>query len=89
MHNRFEFGVAAGIERKELEKFADQCSPEECIIEVLDLWLRKSTEQLTWKDVAKILKEINLPGLAHDIEGIYTTGNNSNNSMTLISSEFW
>ena len=71
----FEFGVAAGIERKELEKFAEQCSPDECIVEVLDLWLRKSTELPTWKDIANILKKIYLPELAHDIEGIYTTGN--------------
>jgi hypothetical protein len=72
----YKFGVAAGIEKDVLDKFAEQCSPDDCIVEVLDYWLRKSNKLHTWSDVAKILKDIDLSGLAHDIEGIYTTGNN-------------
>ena len=69
----YEFGIAAGIKKEVLDKFAEQCSPEECIVEVVDYWLRKGMRLPTWKDVAKILKKIDLCGLAHDIEGIYTT----------------
>lgn len=72
----YEFGIAAGIEKEMLEKFAEQCSPEECIVEVVDYWLRTGTKLPTWKDVANLLKKIDLSGLAHDIEGIYTTGIN-------------
>ena len=71
-----EFGEAAGVEREVLDKFAKQCSPEDCIVEMLDCWLRGG-DKPTWRDVAKILRSIHLPQLAHDIEGVYTTGNHS------------
>ena len=58
-----------------LDKFAKQCSPEDCIVEILDYWVRNTVERQTWKDVANILRAINLLQLAHDIEGVYSTGN--------------
>ena len=70
----FQFGQAAGIDKEILENFAKQCSPEDCIMEMLDYWLRYCREVPTWKDIAEILKKINLPKLAHDIEGVYRTG---------------
>ena len=70
----YEFGIIAGIEREVLDKFAKQCSPEDCIVEMLDYWLRGG-EKPTWREVAKILRSIYLPQLAQDIEGVYTTGN--------------
>ena len=69
----YEFGEAAGIERELLDKFAKQCSPEECIVEMFDYWLR-SGDKPTWRDVTKILKSIHLPQLAFDIERVYITG---------------
>ena len=72
----YEFGEAAGIEKEVLDKFAKQCSPEECIVEMFDYWLR-SGDKPTWRDVVKILKTIHLPHLAFDIEGVYTTGNHT------------
>ena len=73
----YEFGMAAGIEKEVLDKFAKQCSPEDCIVEMLDYWLR-GDEKPTWREVAKILRSIHLPKLAQDIEGVYTTGNQNN-----------
>ena len=70
----YQFGMAAGIEREVLDKFAKQCSPEDCIVEMLDCWLRCGAKP-SWKDVANILKTINLTQLALDIEGVYATGN--------------
>ena len=70
----YEFGIAAGIERGVLDKFTKQCSPEDCIVEMLDYWLRGGKKP-TWREVAKILRSIHLPQLAQDIEGVYTTGN--------------
>ena len=49
----YEFGIAAGIEKEVLDKFAKQCSPEECIVEMLDYWLRGG-EIPTWREVANI-----------------------------------
>ena len=71
----YQFGEAAGIETEILEKLANDCSPQDCIVEMFDYWLREQKEPLTWRDVAKILKVINLEQLAAKIEEIYTTGN--------------
>ena len=57
-----------------LENFAKECSPEDCIVEMLDYWLRHCRDLTTWKDIAEILKNINLPKLAHDTEGVCRTG---------------
>ena len=70
----YQFGEAAGIEKEVLNDFAKQCSPEDCIMEMLDYWLRKHTQQPTWTDVAKILNIIHLPQLALQIENVYITG---------------
>ena len=70
----YQFGEAAGVETEMLEKLANDCSPEDCIIEMFDYWLRKQKEPPTWRDVAKILKVINLEQIAAKIEEVYTTG---------------
>lgn len=72
----FEFGKVARIGRDVLDKIAEQCSPEECIVELFDHWL--FNEKPTWRDVADILKQIGLTELGLNIESVYTTG------MTLI-----
>ena len=70
----YEFGVIVAIEKEILDYFASKCSPEDCIV---DHWLQiqKHEEQLTWKEVARSYKAINLQQLATDIESIYKTGN--------------
>ena len=70
----YQFGEAAGIEKEVLDKFAEQCPPDECIVELFDYWLRNSTKPPTWRTVADVLKAINLTELGHDIEEVYTTG---------------
>ena len=70
----YQFGEAAGIQKETLDKFAEQCSPEECIVELFDYWLINSVEKPTWRDVAQVLKQISLTELGVDIERIYTTG---------------
>jgi hypothetical protein len=70
----YQFGEAAGIHTDVLDSFAKQCSPEDCIMEMLDYWLRKHVTQPTWTDVANVLKHINLPQLASEIERIEITG---------------
>ena len=73
----YEFGVIVGIEKEILDYFASKCSPEDCMVEMLDHWLRiwNHEEQLTWKEVARALKAISLQQLALDIESVYITGN--------------
>ena len=69
-----QFGETVGIEKEVLDSCAKTCSPEDCIVEMLDYWLRNSVEKPTWKVIAEALKAINLPQLAHDIEMVYSTG---------------
>lgn len=70
----YEFGKAIGIKREVLDNCASKCAPEECIVEILDHWLRNRVEKATWKDVAKALKMIGLEKLALQIEDVYKTG---------------
>ena len=69
-----QFGEAVGIEEEVLDSFAKTCSPEDCIVEMLDYWLRNTLKKTTWRDIATALKVINLPQLANDIEMVYSTG---------------
>ena len=49
-----------------MDKFKDY-PPDQCIVEVLDYWLVHYRGQLTWRDVADALKEIQLHRLAEYI----------------------
>ena len=71
----YQFGEAAGISKEVLDNYASNCAPEDCIIEVLDSWLRNFAGEPTWKDVASILRSISLCQLALEIESVYSTGN--------------
>ena len=71
----YQFGEAVGIESEVLDKFAHNCPPQECIVEMFDYWLRNEKELPTWGDIIKTLKVINLQQLAAEIEMVYTTGN--------------
>ena len=70
----YQFGEVAGIDKRVLDNYAKNCSPDECIVEMLDYWLRSFTGRVTWHDVAAILRAINLQQLAFDIEQVYVTG---------------
>ena len=70
----YEFGQAAEIVNELLDKFLGYPS-EQCIVEVLDYWLRNGREnKRTWKDVAEILKAMGEKSLADDILNVYRTG---------------
>ena len=61
----YEFGRVVGVPKEEIDHYSvTGCSPDQCLIEVLDYWLRHHPSQLTWKEVAHALKEIKLHQLA-------------------------
>ena len=62
----YEFGVVVGVPKEILDKCSDY-PPDQCIVEVLDYWLVHYHRQLTWRDVAHALKEIQLHRLAEYI----------------------
>ena len=69
----YQFGLAIGINKETLDEFSN-FPPEECIVEVSDLWLRTSVTTLTWRDVADALKETGCHRLAEKILKVYKTG---------------
>ena len=80
----YPFGIAAGISSDVLDSYAKSCSPEDCIMEMLDYWLRNEKSKPTWRDIADILKSIGLQKLACDIEMVYSTGKYENSFTELI-----
>ena len=69
----YQFGVAVGISKETLDELSN-FPPEECVVEVLDLWLRRRETAATWRDVADVLKQIGLYLLAEKILKIYKLG---------------
>lgn len=71
----YQFGNAIGVKKELLNKYI-QYPPDECLIEVLDNWLRNHAGRPMWKEVAEALDKINLKNLAFDLRRAYETGNN-------------
>ena len=70
----YQFGIIVGMDKDTLEKYS-KYPPEQCIIEVLDYWLRNHYDNKpTWRDIANVLKEIKLNKLAENILKVYETG---------------
>ena len=69
----YKFGLAVGITEEALNKYVGYAD-EECLVEVLDCWLRNHEKKPTWGDVAKALNDIELCQLAEDILNAYKTG---------------
>ena len=69
----YQFGLAVGINKETLDKLSN-FPPEECIVEMLDLWLRTSKTAITWRDVADTLKETGFHLLAENVLKVYKTG---------------
>ena len=77
-----EFGLAVGLAEDLLDKYSTY-PPEECIVEVLDVWLRNYNcgntdasmiRKPTWRDVARALREIELHQLANSILSLCKDG---------------
>ena len=74
----YQFGLAVGINKETLDEFSN-FPLEECIVEMLDLWLRTSQRAITWRDVADALKQIGLHQLAERTLKTYKTGKTNTN----------
>ena len=68
-----QFGTVIGMDKATLEEYS-KYPPEQCLIEVIDFWVRIQDNQPTWRAVADVLKEIKLNKLAEDILKVYETG---------------
>ena len=67
----YQFGMAVGIEETVLDELklrAKTNSVDNYLRKMLDYWLRNSTPEPTWTDVATALRKISLPQVALYIE---------------------
>jgi hypothetical protein len=71
----YEFGLVVGVPKEVMDAYLGYPS-DQCLIEVLDYWLRYHPDpgQLKWGEVAQALKEIKLHQLAEKALQISTTG---------------
>ena len=66
----FQFGLAIGVPKEILE--ALKCYPvEQCLVELLDYWLRYHPDQPTWKELADAIEDIQDYELASSILKVY------------------
>ena len=77
----YEFGLVVGVPKEVMDTYLGYPS-DQCLIEVLDYWLRHHPGQLMWKEVAQPLREIKLFHLSKKAMQISTSG--AHNSMNLI-----
>ena len=69
----YEFGLVVGVPKEVMDSYSGYPA-DQCVVEMLDYWLRHCPREPTWKDVAHALKEINLYQLAASILQVYVTG---------------
>ena len=69
----YEFGLVVGVPKDVLDSYLGYPS-DQCLIELLDYWLRHHPGQLTWKEVAQALREMEIYNLAEKALQISTTG---------------
>ena len=68
----YEFGLVVGVPKDVMDGYLGYPS-DQCLIELLDYWLRHHPGQLTWREVAQALREMKLYQLAEKTLEILTT----------------
>ena len=69
----YEFGLVVGVPKEVMDSYSGHPS-DQCLIELLDYWLRHHPGQLTWREVAQALREIEFYQLAEKALQISTIG---------------
>lgn len=67
-----EFGTAIGVPEELLQNYSSYPA-DEYLIEILNYWLNNHHNR-AWRDVAKVLHDIELHELAEGIMNVYETG---------------
>ena len=80
-----QFGIAVGTPKELLDQLMSY-PEEECMVEIVDYWLRHHPGQLTWVEVSRALRKIKLHQLADELKnGPKTDPGN----IMLYYSKFW
>ena len=75
LHSRIDtqwyaLGIAIGIPTEVLDSLKSY-PDQECMVEMLDYWLRHHPDQPTWKEIADAIEDIHDYNLARSIKGVY------------------
>ena len=71
----YKFGFNLGVPKEVMDKYSDY-PVDQCMIEMVDYWLRHHEGRPTWREVAKALEAIEFHQLSAKILEVYLTGNN-------------
>ena len=66
----YQIGIALGIPLVFLRKLEGYPN-EDCMVEIIDYWLRNHPDQPTWKEIADAIEDIRDYELAKSIKGMY------------------
>ena len=69
----YELGLVVGVPKDVMDGYLGYPS-DQCLIELLDYWLRHHPGQLTWREVAQALREMKFYQLAEEVLQISSTG---------------
>ena len=70
-----QLGECLGVSPSQLDEIAKQCSTAaECMVEMLDVWIKNHVGHPTWKEVIVGLGKLNHYHLAESLKHRYTTG---------------
>ena len=69
----YKFGLSLGVPEEVMDKYSGY-PLDQCMIEMLDYWLRHHQGHPTWREVAKALEAIELHQLSAKILQVYVTG---------------
>ena len=62
----YHLGVAIGVPNKTLDQLCDY-SEDDCLVKVLDYWLKNHPDQPTWKELADAVADLQDYELANSI----------------------
>lgn len=66
----FQFGLAIGVPKEVLKQLRGYPT-EQCLVELLDYWLRYHPDRPTWKELADAIEDIQDYELANSILRVY------------------
>ena len=73
----FALGTALGIPTEFLDSLKSYNYPDQdCMVEMLDYWLRNHPDQPTWKEIADAIEDIHDYLLAKSIKAVYDVPSN-------------
>ena len=76
----YDFGLVVGVPKELMDSYSGH-SPDQCLTEILDYWLRHHDSQVMWTEVAHALKAVELNQLAEKVLQLSSISSSAQNGM--------